>query len=319
MKYLLSPLLLIFLAACNNTPQPVVGTLERERLALAAPQTEIVADWLIAEGDHVAANTPLLQLDKSRQQATVMRLTALHDQAKNHLDELLNGPRHEDIRAARAELAGAEARLQDAAAQLTRTRELVASGVRSAAELDTAQSTHDAAQAARTAAKARLDALLAGTRDEALAQANAALAAAQAALDAAKIDLQRLTIRAPAAGFVEALPYHPGEQAAAGATVVVLLADTPVYASVYVPQALHAHLQPGMPATVHVAGLEKPLAGRVRYIAGDAAFTPYYALTEHDRDHLSYLVKVDIDVPPNTWLPVGAPLSVTFQSPDARP
>lgn len=313
MKPLLPAIFLCLLAACTEPAPTVVGTLERDRLALTAPQTEIVAEWLVAEGDHVAADTPLLRLDDRRQTARVAQLRALRDQAQNRLDELLRGPRHEEIRAARAELAGTEARLQDAAAQLTRIRELVRSGVRSAAELDTAQSTHDAAQAARAAATARLDALLAGTRDEELAQATAALAAAQAALAAADIDLQRLTLRAPAAGFVEALPYRPGEQAGAGATVAVLLADTPVYANVYVPQTLHARLRPGTPATIHIAGRAEPLTGQVRFIAGDAAFTPYYALTEHDRGRLSYQTKVTITVPADTWLPVGAPLTVAFQ------
>lgn len=313
MKPLLSAIFLCLLTACTQPAPTVVGTLERARLALAAPQTEIVAEWLVAEGNHVAADTPLVRLDERRQTARVAHLSALRDQAQNRLDELLRGPRHEEIRAARAELAGTEARLQDAAAQLARTRELVNSGVRSAAELDTAQSAHDAAQAARAAAKARLDALLAGTRDEELAQANAALAAAQATLTAAQIDLQRLTLRAPVAGFVEALPYRPGEQVGVGATIAVLLADTPAYANVYVPQALHARLQPGTPATVHIAGRAEPLTGQVRFISSDAAFTPYYALTEHDRGRLSYQVKVNISVPKDTWLPIGAPLTVAFQ------
>ncbi|GAG92015.1 unnamed protein product, partial [marine sediment metagenome] len=39
-------------------------------------------------------------------------------------------------------------------------------------------------------------------------------------------------------------------------------------------------------------------------------FTPYFALTEHDRSRLSYLAEVD--VPDASSLPSGVPLEVDF-------
>ena len=46
--------------------------------------------------------------------------------------------------------------------------------------------------------------------------------------------------------------------------------------------------------------------GTVRWISTDASFTPYFALTEHDRSRLSYVAEVDI--PAAGELPVGIPL-----------
>ena len=53
------------------------------------------------------------------------------------------------------------------------------------------------------------------------------------------------------------------------------------------------------------------LAGRVRWVASEAAFTPYYALTERDRGRLSYIAKVDI-VEERERLPDGLPVEVEF-------
>jgi len=49
----------------------------------------------------------------------------------------------------------------------------------------------------------------------------------------------------------------------------------------------------------------------VRWIANEAAFTPYYALTEHDRSRLSYLAEIDV-VEEQGRLPDGVPVEVDF-------
>ncbi len=51
--------------------------------------------------------------------------------------------------------------------------------------------------------------------------------------------------------------------------------------------------------------------GRVRWVASEPAFTPYYALTERDRGRLSYVAKVDLDQV-RERLPDGVPVNVEF-------
>jgi HlyD family secretion protein len=50
------------------------------------------------------------------------------------------------------------------------------------------------------------------------------------------------------------------------------------------------------------------LRGTVRWVSADASFTPYFALTEHDRSRLSYLA--ELDLPQAADLPSGVPLVV---------
>jgi len=52
------------------------------------------------------------------------------------------------------------------------------------------------------------------------------------------------------------------------------------------------------------------MTGTVRWVSTDASYTPYFALTEHDRSRLSYLA--EIDLPDASSLPSGLPLEVDF-------
>jgi HlyD family secretion protein len=71
------------------------------------------------------------------------------------------------------------------------------------------------------------------------------------------------------------------------------------------------HVNAGTEAEIHVDGLEAPLSGRVRWVSSEAAFTPYFALTERDRSRLSYVAKVDI-LEQRERLPDGVPVEVEF-------
>ena len=57
--------------------------------------------------------------------------------------------------------------------------------------------------------------------------------------------------------------------------------------------------------------MSAPVDGRVRWVASDPAFTPYYALTERDRGRLTYVAKVDI-TEERQRLPDGVPVEVEF-------
>ena len=72
---------------------------------------------------------------------------------------------------------------------------------------------------------------------------------------------------------------------------------------------MRVQIDTGDPALIRVDGLGTPLQGRVRWVSSDAAFTPYFALTEDDRGRLSYAAKVDI-VGEQRRLPDGVPVEV---------
>ncbi|HEU4428632.1 MAG TPA: HlyD family secretion protein, partial [Myxococcota bacterium] len=170
----------------------------------------------------------------------------------------------------------------------------------------------------RDAAAAALAELEHGTRSEQIEQARAQWNEALAAARDAALHEQRLEVRAPRAGVIDALPYELGERPPPGGVVAVLLADGPPYARVYVPAKLRPHVAPGSAATVRVDGVKEPFAARVRRVEQDATFTPYYALTQHDRGRLSYVAEVDLAGEAARSLPSGLPVEVEFAAGAAR-
>ncbi|MEX0900313.1 MAG: HlyD family efflux transporter periplasmic adaptor subunit [Gammaproteobacteria bacterium] len=298
------------LIACDapTADHAVVGTLEREPIALSAELAEPIRVLHVREGDRVAAGDLLVELDAARSTAEHARLAAQRDRLQGRLAEVERGPRAEQILEARARLLAADAAKHEAELQRARVEELRRANLASERDRDSAQSAFEQASGARDAARAALDAMLEGATAEEHAQARAALAEVEAAIRAQQVTLDRLVVRSPRVAIVEALPFEVGETPRPGAIVARLRAtDTPPYARVYVPAALHAQLAPGARVRVTIDG-HGEFDGTVRYLSGEAAFTPYYALTEHDVGRLSYLAEIDVDGA--DALPSGIPVRV---------
>jgi HlyD family secretion protein len=304
------------LVGCSTPDElPLPGTLARERIELAAEAAEPVIAWQVAEGQRVTAGTVLLELDPARAEAAVARAAAARDRARRKLDELTRGPRRETVQELQARYDGAEQQLSISERELARVRDLMARKLASDADLDRAAAARDAARTTREAARAQLAAALKGSTIEELDQARASLAEAEAARRDAEVTLARLTVVAPVDGVVDELPFHPGERPAPGQPVAVLLGDARVYARVFVPEPLRARVTVGTEAVVRVDGIERPFDGKVRYVASEAAYTPYYSLTEHDRSRLAYRAEVDLTMDADTAkLPSGVPVDVDFPS-----
>jgi HlyD family secretion protein len=292
----------------------VVGTLERDRIELVAEEREPVVERAVREGDRVEAGQLVVRLDGTRLAAQVARARSARDRAAARLAELERGPRAQEIAEARAGLAAAESALATARLEYQRVERLVAQNVESEDRRDQLRGRYDEARARRDAARAVLEQLLEGTTIEQLDQAEASLAEAEAVLTDARVRAERLEVRAPIGGRVEALPYELGERPPPGGVVAVLLADGRPYARVYVPESIRVRVGPGTPARVHVDGVAESYAGRVRSVEHDAAFTPYYALTERDRSRLSFVAKVDLTDPAARDLPTGVPVEVVLDA-----
>ena len=224
---------------------------------------------------------------------------------------LLRGPRQEQIAAARASLEGATQELAFRSSEFDRVTKIHARGLRRNDALDLAKVARDSATANRKLRLAQLQEGLAGTTVEQLAQAEQALQQLAARRESATIDLERLSLRAPVDGIVDSRLFELGERPAVGQVAIIMLSGEQPYARVFVPEQLRVSVTAGTAAVIHVDGLSAPVRGRVRWVSNDAAFTPYYALTERDRSRLSYRAKIDI-AEQRDRLPDGVPVEVEF-------
>ncbi|MCC7198841.1 MAG: hemolysin secretion protein D, partial [Gammaproteobacteria bacterium] len=228
-----------FLAGCGDSPdQPLLGTLERDRLELTAEASEPILGIDVHEGDAVKAGAALVRLDPAAAQARMAGVQARVLEARRRLAELVQGPRREQILAARATVEGASARVLAESRELDRVQSLVQSKMVSASALDRQRAARDSAEADKRRAEAEWQLLVRGTRVEQLDQARAALDAVLAEQASLQLAVDRLTLRAPVDGTVDALPYEQGERPPVGAPLVVLLASGQPYARVYLPEPL---------------------------------------------------------------------------------
>lgn len=307
-KYLVLAVALLCSGCGRQTLDSLPGTLEWDRIALPAEASEPVLRWAVAEGDQVAAGDLLLELDPRRQQARVAQAQAEVEQASARWRELSNGARLESIEAAQAILARNQAQLTESERSFRRIATLQGRGMAANAELDQARASRDSARAGLNNARAQLDELTAGTRVEQLEQARAALAAASAVLQQQQLNLERLSLHAPHAGRVDALPFKPGDQPPAGATVVSLLGGKAPYARLFVPASQRAGIAIGDRLRVQVEGIAEPFEAHIRSIASEASFTPYYALVGDDASRLSYRAEAILEGDAAQQLPAGLPL-----------
>ncbi|MDJ0760107.1 MAG: HlyD family efflux transporter periplasmic adaptor subunit [Woeseiaceae bacterium] len=307
-------LVLLLLAACsdNDDALRVVGELASERVLITVETTEPIVDIAVAEGERVTKGQLLLEQDTSRAEARLSEAEAAFAQAKAHLDELLRGPRREQVDQARADAERAQHELEFRQAELERARKVFERQLSSPEALDQAKNAHDTANATLKQRQARLEELLSGTTAEELEQAEQSLRQASARQDAAGIDLERHRVIAPVDGLIDTRLFEVGERPPAGQPVLVMLTGRQVHAEVYVPESLRVRIQPGTMASLDIDGLDEPVNGRVRWVASESAFTPYYALTERDRGRLSYLAKIDL-VGYDERLPDGVPVEARFE------
>ncbi len=308
-------LLALALAGCHHDPQPppVLGETAWDRINLIAPASEPLLAVHVAQGDTVRTGQLVAELDPQRAQARLAQAQADVARAAAALQEALNGARPETLSAARAQLASLKASRVEALREQSRIEDLVARGLAAERERDRVIAAAQRASAAEAAGKAQLRELLKGTRAEQLAQAEATLAASQAASTLRERELDELALRAPRDGWVDALPFEAGDRPPLGASVASLLVGTAPHARVYVPASLRAQVAANSRFDLRVEGIETPLSGRLREIAAEPAFTPYYALSGDDASQLVYRAEILIDDPAAARLPAGLPVQATLR------
>jgi HlyD family secretion protein len=301
------------LAACSRQDHSTIpGTLERDRVDLVADANEAIISLPFAEGATVKAGDVVVIQDRELSAADLDAARAQLAEAESRAQELENGPRNTTIRAAIARRDNARAQRDSAVRERDRLLGLVARSLVSKQDADRQSAVADAAEASLREAEADLRELQEGTRSEQIAQAKQAADSARATLKGLETTSSRLEVRSPIDGTVDALPFRVGEKPARGATVAVLLATTAPFARVHVPEPIRAHVKIGTAATLRVDGIDRTFNGKVRFIASEAEFTPYYSLTAADRSRLAFMAEVVIDDKDGATLPVGIPVDVTL-------
>lgn len=300
---------LLLLAGCGDESPRVLGTVERDRLTLTAPVGELIYKINVVEGQQVKAGEVLLELDSTAVNARLAQRQAELKQAQAKFDEAVTGARLEDIDKARAVLNGANASVKEAKQSFERTQRLFKTKVLSQADLDAARAAKDTSLAKQAEAEQSLRLLQNGTRSEQVEQARAAVDVAIAAVALEQKALSDLSLVAAQASTVDTLPWRVGDRVVAGSQLIGLLASERPFVRVYLPATWLDRVKAGSHVDILVDGGAAPIAGTVRNIRSQPAYTPFYALNERDRARLMYLTDIDI-AEEGQSLATGMPLEV---------
>lgn len=215
-------------AASDSHPLPRYFTgVVRSRNAsdLGFKRTGRLEAVLVDQGDWVTAGQVLAQLDTATLMAERKEAEARLSAANASLEELVKGPRREQIEAARARVSAAEADYLLAESQYQRRARLRQSGAISAQEYDDAVFQRDATNGRLQAAQQELEELETGTREEKKQAQRGVVQQLEAQLSRLDVQLSDSEIKAPFAGRVSRRWLDPGTIVAPG-TQVISLVDT---------------------------------------------------------------------------------------------
>ncbi|WP_312262863.1 efflux RND transporter periplasmic adaptor subunit [Candidatus Igneacidithiobacillus taiwanensis] len=288
----------------------IYGNIDIREVQSAFNDSGRVQKLLVQEGDRVTRGQLLAELDPTRFQDAVDRDQATVAAQEQVLARLLAGSRPEEIAAARAQVAAAQAALQNAEITWRRQEAL-------AAEQYVPKQSADNAAAALKTARANLDhsqqgLLLAikGPRKEDIAAARAQLQAERAALALAKRELQDTKLYAPEDGVVQDRIVEPGDMVSPATPVFTLALDNPVWVRAYLPETVLGKVRLGMRAQIESDSFPgKQFAGWVGFISPTAEFTPKTVQTTELRTELVYRVRV-YACNPEHKLRLGMPVTV---------
>ena len=286
------------------------GVVEMDEVDVASLEGGRIERLLVDEGDSVRVGDTLAVLTRGELLAQVQAQIAQAGRAAAQSQEVASGPRAEEVRKARADLASAKAQLEWAEKDLARAEELLQGGVIAQADVDRARTDRDAALAKRDAAEQTLALLEKGSRHEEVTAAREAASAARAQLAALKSRQGELLLTAPARGVVLLRNFEPGELVQPGQPVVTLGDPESLWVRVYVGAPEIGKVRLGARAEVIATGFgRRTFPGRVVTIATNAEFTPRAALTEEERANLVFAVKIEVD-PTGGALKAGLPVEV---------
>ncbi len=168
--------------------------------------------WIgVEKGDKVKEGQVLVRLEDDEFRAQYQQAMGAVENAKAYLQELQNGSRPEEVRAAEHNLSEARATAANDKITLDRTRELFGQGVVSKQALDDATAKYDSDQNRMNSLNQALAMSKLGPRAEEIARARGALMQAEGQAAYAKSLLDATVIRAPVTGTILERKVEKGE------------------------------------------------------------------------------------------------------------
>lgn len=248
------------------------GRLEATQVDIATKFAGRLSKVLVSEGDSVRKGQVVARMD-------VTGLEADLRQAQAEFQEAVQA-----MYAARANVAQQESAVEFAAAEFSRSQNLLNQKLIPQQEADLARSRLRSERAALDAARASVS------------QAEAAIAAARAKIDAIQAELDDSILKSPITARVLYRLAEPGEVLPAGGKVLTLIDRSDIYMTAFFPTQQAGQIGVGSAVRIVLdARPEVPLPARLSFVSPEAQFTPKEVETESEREKLMFRVRAHVD------------------------
>ncbi len=291
-----------------------------ENLSLGTPLSGLVLEVAVTEGQVVKRGDLLVRIDDRDRRAELLQREAEVAAAEAELARLRAMPRVEDLPPARARVETAKVLLEDAQARQAMAEAIADKRAISSEELSKRRFAVSTAQADIAVAQAELAKLEAGAWAPDVALAEAKVRSAQAARERVKVELERLSVRAPIDGTCLQVHARAGEFAVAGGAALVLLGDlSRLHVRIDIDESDAWRFSPGSPAKAFVRG-NSALATQLEFVRVDPYVLPKRSLTGDTLERIDTRVLQVIYSFPTEALPVyvGQQMDVFIESKSGR-
>jgi len=212
-----------------------------------APYAGLVKATFVHEGDHVTRGELLLDIDDTQARTQEATALAALRAAQANYDSLTNGGNQQERYTLEGDVARTKADRDQAESQLATLKKLATQGAASAAEVAAAQQRLDQANSSLQLLTLRRKSPYAAPD---LEHAKAALEDAQSSYGAAQKTLQEVSVRAPFAGTVYALPVRATEYVGQGDRLLEMADLTKVQVRAYFDEPEIGKLAVGLPIRI---------------------------------------------------------------------
>jgi multidrug resistance efflux pump len=291
----------VALAACRAPSAPsFAGFVDAPVAAVATQVAGRVESIPVVEGDRVQRGQLLAQLDAREREAQLGQARALLEQAREGFKqaEANLAAALPTVRGASADVARAQAALDEAEANYGRTQQLARGEAATPQQLDAARATLLEARAAWQslgAAKAGAQARVASAM-AAVSSARAATRVAEAAVTLAEVQLAQSRLLCPFDGVVVSRNLEEGEWAAPGTPVVTVENRARLWVRLDVEETNLGGIRLGDPAQIAVVALGgRTLRGHVMEIGAEADFALNRDVKRGRPDIRTFRVRVAVD------------------------
>lgn len=239
-----------------------------EEIQVVSKVSGKAASVTVKEGSLVKQGDVLVKLEAMDYQQQINQAQAAVAGAQAKLRDTQAGTRSQQLQQLSSALEQAKASLKVSESNYNRMKALFDSGALSQAELEKTSLDLEKARTGLEQAQAQYDLAKAGPTSDAVAALQAEVSRMNSNLELAKNNYQNTVIQAPIAGIVAKRSIDPGEMAAAGSPLLVLVKMDEVKVEASVPQEQINNFKVGSTVDVKVGSLGgKLLKGTVEFVS----------------------------------------------------